>query len=95
MNFCRSSVMVFIHPERVLREAHGVHCGEAPPRSGFVQPDGPANGSQPARRVAMRRSPGGWLPSLTLAFDFLTKITRIAIGLRLPLPLRTRLPNPT
>ena len=22
--------MVFIHPERVLREAHGVHCGEAP-----------------------------------------------------------------
>ncbi len=37
MNFCRSGVMVFIHPERVLREAHGVHCGEAPPRSGFVQ----------------------------------------------------------
>ena len=30
MNFCRSGVMVFIHPERVLREAHGVHYGEAP-----------------------------------------------------------------
>jgi hypothetical protein len=54
MNLCRSGVMVFIHPERVLREAHVVRCGEAPPRSGFVQPDGPANGRQPLRRVAMR-----------------------------------------
>lgn len=30
MNLCLSGVMVFIHPERVLREADGVHCGEAP-----------------------------------------------------------------
>jgi hypothetical protein len=30
MNFCRSGVMVFIHPERVLREVHGVHCGGVP-----------------------------------------------------------------
>ncbi len=30
MNFCRGGAMVFMHPERVLREAHVVHRGEAP-----------------------------------------------------------------
>jgi hypothetical protein len=30
--------MVFIHPERVLREAHGVHCGEAPRAAASFNP---------------------------------------------------------
>ncbi len=36
---------------------------------------------------------GGWLPSLTFAFDFLTRTTKIATGLRLPLSIPARSPN--
>jgi hypothetical protein len=36
---------------------------------------------------------GGWLPSLTLSFDYLTKTTKIAIGLRSPLSIPARSPN--
>jgi hypothetical protein len=36
---------------------------------------------------------GGWLPSLTFAFDSLTKTTKIALGLRSPLSIPARSPN--
>jgi len=62
MNFCRSGVVCFIHPEHVLRDEPVVHYGEAPRAAASF--NNALQRTAAGRRGCNRRA--SWPPSLSL-----------------------------